>query len=404
MSKKKILAVDDDSTALGALRQILAQKGYEVTTAGNGEDALAILADERTFDLVILDVAMPGMSGYDVCRTLRKEPRTQDLPVIFLTAKGLLMDMAEGEDAGSDLYLIKPVLATKLLNMVGDVPVRRQPAGQAAADAAGLMRGLLVLAILAGAAVPAAAQGGVSATRFDRAAARRAVQEVDRELSRASESRNIDAFTALLDTDTVFVSESGPPARGRAAVRVKWATFFDPAGPSLTWEPYEGEVGSQGDLGYTRGKFLFQGKDAAGKPVTDRGEYLSVWRKQPDGAWRLVVDSSLPAADARVAPVKGAPSRVDHRGRVGRPALLVGRDAGGAGRHRPRGGGGPRTPGGARRAARERRHVVDRRRGHHLRDRPEPVGVPLPLHRRNGWTSLASSWARRESRRSCCRR
>jgi DNA-binding response OmpR family regulator len=118
MAKKKILAVDDDSTALGALRQILAQKGYEVTTAGNGEDALAILSADATFNLVILDVAMPGMSGYEVCRSLRQDPRTQDTPVIFLTAKGLLMDMAEGEDAGSDLYLIKPVLATKLLNMV----------------------------------------------------------------------------------------------------------------------------------------------------------------------------------------------------------------------------------------------------------------------------------------------
>ena len=118
MGKKKILAVDDDSTALGALRQILAQKGYEVTTAGNGEDALALVAGEATFDLIILDVAMPGMTGYEVCRTLRQDKRTEDTPVIFLTAKGLLMDMAEGEDAGSDLYLIKPVLATKLLNMV----------------------------------------------------------------------------------------------------------------------------------------------------------------------------------------------------------------------------------------------------------------------------------------------
>ena len=136
MAKKKILAVDDDSTALGALRQILAQKGYEVTTAGNGEDALAILSG-AAFDLVILDVAMPGMTGYEVCRTLRQDPRTQDTPVIFLTAKGMLMDMAEGEDAGSDLYLIKPVLATKLLNMVAmflsdDTPLskrRRTPTG-----------------------------------------------------------------------------------------------------------------------------------------------------------------------------------------------------------------------------------------------------------------------------------
>lgn len=118
MAKKKILAVDDDSTALGALRQILAQKGYEVTTAGNGEDALAIAAG-NTFDLIILDVTMPGMTGYEVCRELRQAERSADTPVIFLTAKGMLMDMAEGRDAGSDLYLIKPVLASKLLNMVG---------------------------------------------------------------------------------------------------------------------------------------------------------------------------------------------------------------------------------------------------------------------------------------------
>lgn len=116
--KKKILAVDDDATALNALRQILTQKGYEVSTAPSGEAALKTMAG-AAFDLVILDVAMPGLSGYDVCRKIRQDPRTQDVPVIFLTAKGMLMDMTEGEQAGSDLYLIKPVLATKLLNMVG---------------------------------------------------------------------------------------------------------------------------------------------------------------------------------------------------------------------------------------------------------------------------------------------
>ena len=117
-TKKKILAVDDDATALGALRQILIQKGYDVSTAPNGHDALNLVRSS-TFDLVILDVSMPGLSGYEVCRKIRQDPSTQDTPVIFLTAKGMLVDMTEGEDAGSDLYLIKPVLATKLLNMVG---------------------------------------------------------------------------------------------------------------------------------------------------------------------------------------------------------------------------------------------------------------------------------------------
>jgi len=78
-AKKKILAVDDDATALGALRQILAQKGYDVSTAPNGHDALDMLA-AAAFDLVILDVSMPGMSGYDVCRQIRQQPKTQDLP------------------------------------------------------------------------------------------------------------------------------------------------------------------------------------------------------------------------------------------------------------------------------------------------------------------------------------
>ena len=116
--RKRILAVDDDETALAALRQILAGKGYDVVTAISAEEALP-LVESGPFDLFILDVAMPGMSGFDMCRQLRAEARTADVPVIFLTAKGRLMDMAEGEDAGSDLYLAKPVLASKLLHMVG---------------------------------------------------------------------------------------------------------------------------------------------------------------------------------------------------------------------------------------------------------------------------------------------
>jgi len=133
-ARKRILIVEDDATSLGAVRQILLQKGYDVTTAASAEEALSIL-EKASFDLFLLDVVMPGMSGYDLCRRIRERPDTEATPVIFLTAKGLLMDMAEGQDAGSDLYLIKPVLATKLLSMVGlflnpDAPLarRRRPA------------------------------------------------------------------------------------------------------------------------------------------------------------------------------------------------------------------------------------------------------------------------------------
>lgn len=130
MKKKRILAVDDDPTALNALRQILTQKGYEVSTAADAEAGLGLL-EQESFDLALLDVTLPGMSGYDLCRHIRQQDATQDMPVIFLTARGLVVDMTEGEAAGSDLYLIKPVLATKLVNMVGmflssDAPLARK--------------------------------------------------------------------------------------------------------------------------------------------------------------------------------------------------------------------------------------------------------------------------------------
>jgi DNA-binding response OmpR family regulator len=129
---KRILAVDDDASAVSALRQILVSKGYEVLVAASGEEALEILDKPERFDLILLDVALPGLSGYDVCRKIRAAEATKNVPVVFLTAKGRLMDMAEGEDAGSDLYLVKPVLASKLLHMLGlfltpDAPLAKRP-------------------------------------------------------------------------------------------------------------------------------------------------------------------------------------------------------------------------------------------------------------------------------------
>jgi DNA-binding response OmpR family regulator len=116
---KRILAVDDDPTALDAVSQILSQQGYEVITAPDGEAAAALMKTER-FDLALLDVGLPGLvSGYDLCRAIRDDPQTQHVPVIFLTGHGMVVDEKQGEEAGSDLYLVKPVLASRLVNMVG---------------------------------------------------------------------------------------------------------------------------------------------------------------------------------------------------------------------------------------------------------------------------------------------
>ena len=130
-TRKRILAVDDDLPALQALKLNLAQRGYDVQTAGSGEDALDLIGRE-SYDLFILDVNMPGVNGLEVCKHIRQNPKTQDTPVIFLTAKGMVGDMMEGKEAGSDLYLVKPVLASKILNMVAiflstDQPLAKKP-------------------------------------------------------------------------------------------------------------------------------------------------------------------------------------------------------------------------------------------------------------------------------------
>jgi DNA-binding response OmpR family regulator len=116
---KRILAVDDDPTALDAVRQILGAQGYQVATAPDGEAAVALL-QTQTFDLALLDVGLPGLiSGYDLCRGIRQDAKHQQIPVIFLTGHGMVVDEKQGEEAGSDLYLVKPVLASRLVNMVG---------------------------------------------------------------------------------------------------------------------------------------------------------------------------------------------------------------------------------------------------------------------------------------------
>ena len=75
-----------------------------------------------------------------------------------------------------------------------------------------------------------------------------------------------------------------------------WSDFFTPDGPTLTWTPIKGEVIGAGDVGYTTGRSLFRQKSADGKVTERRGQYLTVWRKQADGSWKVVFDtgSTLP--------------------------------------------------------------------------------------------------------------
>ena len=131
---KQILIVEDDPIQLRAACLPLERKGYEIVALESGEDAVDWLSDTAHVpDIVILDAMMPGVSGFDVCRVLRAHGATKDVPVIFLTACRSHEEMAEASAAGSDLYLMKPVLPSRLVNMAeiflsNDSPLlRRRP-------------------------------------------------------------------------------------------------------------------------------------------------------------------------------------------------------------------------------------------------------------------------------------
>ena len=117
MTKKRILVVDDEMYIVNILDFTLATEGLEVISASNGEEALRKTV-EFTPDLVILDVMMPKIDGFEVCRALKAKEETKEVPVILLTAKDRDGDKKKGEEAGADLYVTKPFSPTRLLEDV----------------------------------------------------------------------------------------------------------------------------------------------------------------------------------------------------------------------------------------------------------------------------------------------
>jgi adenylate cyclase len=112
-----ILVVDDTPQNVKLLADLLGVKGYAVTTAASGAEALALVEAKRP-DLVLLDVVMPGMSGYEVCRTIREREGTGILPVIMVTALDPGQERIKGLEAGADDFLTKPINQAELLARV----------------------------------------------------------------------------------------------------------------------------------------------------------------------------------------------------------------------------------------------------------------------------------------------
>lgn len=117
MKKGKILVVDDENYILHILDFSLGAEGYEVLTAEDGEAAVQKCKDERP-DLVVLDVMMPKMDGFEACRAIKRDPDLAGTPVILLSAKARDVDQKQGYEAGADDYITKPFSPGRLVDRV----------------------------------------------------------------------------------------------------------------------------------------------------------------------------------------------------------------------------------------------------------------------------------------------
>ena len=120
MPVRKILVVDDSPTDRQFMLETLAKKGYQVVTAENGEDAI-VKAKSELPDLILMDVVMPGLNGYQATRQITRDDATKHIPVIMCTSKGADTDKIWGMRQGANDYLVKPVDPQALLAKIAQL-------------------------------------------------------------------------------------------------------------------------------------------------------------------------------------------------------------------------------------------------------------------------------------------
>lgn len=120
---KKVLIVDDELNIVTALEFLLQKSGYEVMAAQNGDEALKRV-ESFAPDLVLLDVMMPRISGYEVCRRMRERPEWKHIKIIMLSAKGREAEVSKGVSLGADLYVTKPFSNDELVGKIGELLAR----------------------------------------------------------------------------------------------------------------------------------------------------------------------------------------------------------------------------------------------------------------------------------------
>jgi len=158
---------------------------------------------------------------------------------------------------------------------------------------------LLVLALLT------ACQ--TQATSDTRADDETALKKLDDEWSRAAGARDVDKTISYYSDDAVVMPPNIPTLAGKESIRTLWKSMLESPDFSGGWKPTKVEVARSGDLAYVSGTYEFNEKDERGKPMTDKGKYLEVWKKQADRSWKCVADmfsSDLPIPAAAEKPAR----------------------------------------------------------------------------------------------------
>lgn len=119
MEKRNILIVDDSAANIKVLSSILRQE-YRILAAKSGEEALECIEKSGMPDLILLDIVMPGMDGYEVCRRLKEDSKTADVPVVFITAKSDEAERQKGLGLGAAAYVTKPFDVETVRRIVGE--------------------------------------------------------------------------------------------------------------------------------------------------------------------------------------------------------------------------------------------------------------------------------------------
>jgi DNA-binding response OmpR family regulator len=123
MSRGKVLVVDDEEYIQHILNFSFGAEGFEVVTAADGEQAIKMAKAEKP-DIIVLDIMMPKMDGYEACKRIKTDPQTKNIPVILLTAKGREVDRKLGAEAGADDYVVKPFSPGRLIERVEGIMKR----------------------------------------------------------------------------------------------------------------------------------------------------------------------------------------------------------------------------------------------------------------------------------------